>query len=157
MSTMLFVTGIIVLAVDQISKLITSSYIKIGDYISIVPNFLSLTNKQNTGAAFGILENSTGFLILISLFGLIIIYRYIRTFKVNVRNKLAFGFLLGGVTGNLIDRVFLGYVRDFIDVNIFGYNFPTFNIADSMILIGVTLLIYAIIKGEDELSENKNK
>ncbi len=157
MSTMLFVTSIIVLAIDQITKIIISSYISLGDSISLIPNLFGISYKQNYGAAFGILSNMTNILILVSLVGLIVVYRYIRTFKVNKRNNLAFGFLFGGICGNLIDRIFLGYVRDFFDLYIFSYKIPTFNIADMMILSGVILLIIAIIKGEDEYNENNSK
>lgn len=157
MSTMLFVTSIIVLAIDQITKIIISSYISLGDSISLIPNLFGISYKQNYGAAFGILSNMTNILILVSFVGLIVVYRYIRTFKVNKRNNLAFGFLFGGICGNLIDRIFLGYVRDFFDLYIFSYKIPTFNIADMMILSGVILLIIAIIKGEDEYNENNSK
>ena len=56
--------------------------------------------------------------------------------------------LFGGVFGNLVDRVFCGFVRDFIDIDLFGYNFPVFNIADVSIVIGVLLILMVTLKGE---------
>ncbi len=81
------------------------------------------------------------------------IIKNIDIFKANFRNKLAFGLLLGGIAGNLFDRIIYGFVRDFIDLKIFTYNLPIFNIADMAVIFGSILIIYAIIKGED-LNEN---
>ena len=88
-------------------------------------------------------------------YSVIMIYHFIFRFKKNTRNSIAFGLVIGGMAGNLIDRVFFGYVRDFLDFYIFNYDFPVFNIADTAIVIGIILLIYAVIKGED-LSENSS-
>ena len=65
------------------------------------------------------------------------------------RNTLLFGLLFGGIIGNLIDRIFYGYVIDFLDFTIFGYDFPVFNFADICIVSGIFLLIIAICKKED--------
>ena len=70
---------------------------------------------------------------------------------------MAFGLLLGGLSGNLIDRLFFGYVRDFLDFYIFGYDYPVFNIADICIVFGVILLIIAVLKGEDTNEDNSNR
>ena len=68
----------------------------------------------------------------------------------NTRNNIALSILLGGIAGNLADRLFLGYVRDFLDFRFGSYNFPIFNLADTFIVIGVILLIFAILKGEEK-------
>ena len=78
-----------------------------------------------------------------------------RKFQMNNRYKLAFGLLYGGILGNLLDRVFLGYVRDFLDFKIFNYNYHFFNVADIAIVIGALLMGYAIIKGEDKIKNNR--
>ena len=87
----------------------------------------------------------------------IIIYRFMYVFNKNKRNSVAFGLLFGGISGNLIDRTLLGYVRDFLDFKIFNYNYPIFNIADCAVVIGVILLIIAIFKGEDKVENNSSK
>jgi len=105
----------------------------------ITKYFLSTT--INYGAAFGILQGYTTLLILISLVVLIICLYYYFTYK-EKNVKLALTFLISGIIGNLIDRIFLGYVRDFIDLRIW----PVFNLADSFNVIGVAFLIYLSLK-----------
>ena len=88
---------------------------------------------------------------------LFLLFNYIKDFKENKRNIVAFSFIFGGILGNLCDRLFLGYVRDFLSFKVFGYFFPVFNIGDSLIVIGVILLLIAIIKGEDKKDVRRKK
>ncbi|NLA33157.1 MAG: signal peptidase II [Mollicutes bacterium] len=150
MNTLIIIITIVGLLIDQVSKFIISYLFELNHSIKLINNFLSFTYKHNYGAAWGILSGLNILFILMALIGLYLIYKYIDEFKSNKRNKIAFGFLLAGISGNLIDRIFFGYVRDFIDVKIFNYNFPIFNLADSLIVIGAILIIFAIIKGEDK-------
>ena len=143
--------------VDQVSKNLVDFYITLNNSISIIPNFFSLTYVNNYGAAWSILSNKNTFLIIISIVSLVIIYRFMYVFNKNKRNNVAFGLLFGGISGNLIDRALLGYVRDFLDFKIFNYNYPIFNIADCAVVIGVILLIIAIFKGEDKVENNSSK
>lgn len=76
-------------------------------------------------------------------------YFYMQKFKQNRRNMIAFSLVIGGLLGNLIDRIIHGYVIDFIDFYVLNYNYPIFNFADSFICIGVCMLLYAIFMGED--------
>ncbi len=145
-----------VLIVDQLTKIVIETYLKLNNPISIIKNFFSLTYTNNYGAAWNILNNKVYLLIIITLISLAIIYRFINTFTINKRNSIAFGFLLGGIVGNLLDRLFLGYVRDFLDFRIFNYNFPIFNLSDTFIFFGIFLLIIAIYKGEDN-GNNSNR
>lgn len=141
---------IVAFACDQISKVFISSYLKINESITIIKDFFHITLNNNYGAAWGILENNTKFLIFISIIAIIILIRYSYSFQKNTRNNIGFSILLAGIAGNLADRVCLGYVRDFLDFRIFSYDFPIFNLADTFIVIGVILLIIAILKGEDK-------
>jgi len=155
MNKKIMLIGTITLIIDQLLKIIVETNLTLNNYIVVIQDFFNIRNVNNYGAGWGILQNQRFLLIGVSIVALFIIYRYMNTFKTNWRNNLAFGLLYGGITGNLIDRLFLGYVRDFLDFNIFGYNFPVFIISDIAICIGVALLIFAIIKGED--NENKSR
>ena len=143
-----------VLALDQISKIIAQMFLELNISKMVIKDFFYLTLCHNDGAAWGIFSGYSFLIIALTMVALLIIYKFIYSFKRNNRNDLAFGFLLGGLGGNLIDRLFLGYVRDFFDFYIFGYDYPVFNVADIFIVVGVILLIIAIIKGED-LSDSK--
>ena len=147
---------IITFACDQVSKIVISSYLKLNESITIIKNFFNITSNHNYGAAWGILKNNTFLLIAFSIIALIILLRYSYSFKKNTRNEIAFSLLLGGIAGNLADRVCLGYVRDFLDFKIINYDFPIFNLADTFIVIGVILLIIAILKGEDKNGSSSN-
>ena len=151
-----FIIGFIFLVIDQISKIIITSTISEGGTIPIFKNFFSITNVYNTGAAFSILEGRVMFLTILSIGIVILLIKMSKDFDMNRRNIWAFGLLIGGILGNFSDRLFLGMVRDFLKLEIFGYHFPIFNIADMCIVFGVILLIFSIFKGEDK-SENRSK
>ena len=138
------------LFLDQISKSIVASCLSVGKSIKLIKDFFYITYLNNYGAAWSLFSDKNTFLIIVSIVFVIIIYRFMYVFDKNKRNSLAFGLILGGIIGNLIDRWLFGYVRDFIDFKIFGYDYPVFNIADMAVVVGVLLLIIAIIKGEDK-------
>ena len=123
--------------IDQITKIIM-----INKQIVIIPNVLNFTYIQNTGGAFGIgyinLITILNFLVLVSL--LIFLLKNIDKIKYIIPYCL----IISGGTSNLIDRIFRNYVIDFIDVNLF--NFPTFNIADICIIIGLFLVVITVLK-----------
>lgn len=144
------ILGIVLIIVDQILKIVVSSFIPLGDSIEVIKDFFYISYVNNYGGAWSILNDRVIFLIIITMIVLFMLIRYMGNFKVNIRNEIAFGLLFGGIFGNLIDRVCFGYVKDFLDFKIFGYNFPVFNFADVAIFFGVILLIIAIIKGEDK-------
>ena len=156
MNRKILTIAMVTLVVDQITKSILGNLIKLGTTKQIIKNFFYITTVHNDGAAWGIFSNQSIIIIIGTIISFIIIYKFIYGFKKNTRNNIAFGLVLGGLAGNLCDRLFLGYVRDFLDFIIFKYDFPVFNIADVAIVIGVILLIIAIIKGED-VNENNSK
>ena len=121
------------------------------DTIKVIPGFFNITYVRNTGAAFSILKDSTIFLCILSVICILILIKIIKDFPNNRYTTLAFGLLFGGIFGNLIDRLFLGSVRDFLSFS----SFPVFNLADSCIVVGVILLIIDLIVGE--VHERKNR
>lgn len=145
----IYIFGAVVVIIDQLLKMF------IDDCRIIISDFFYITSVKNYGAAWSILPNKTIFLIIVSIIVLIILFRYQSYFKMNIRNKIAFGLLYGGLLGNLLDRVMLGYVRDFLDFRIFNYNYPIFNLADIALVIGVILLGIAILKGEDHAKNSR--
>ena len=133
---------IIFLIIDIISKLVVSSLMNVYDSIVIIKNFFCITYVRNTGAAWSIFEGRVLGIIVVSLIIISFIVYYISKQKVKSKlEKIGYSLILGGSLGNLLDRVIYGYVIDFLDFNIFGYDYPIFNLADSFIFIGVILLI----------------
>jgi signal peptidase II len=157
MYTSTILIGFIIILIDQISKGLVDKYIKFGESIKVINKFFYLTNINNTGAAWGMLSNQTSLLIIITFVVIALLFYYLKVFKKNARNIIAFGLLLGGIVGNLIDRLFLGYIKDFFELHLWSYNFPIFNIGDMCIVIGAILLIIAILSGEDKKSANKSR
>ena len=128
--------------IDFISKIIISKNLIVGQTIPVVKNFFSITYVQNTGAAWSILSNKTYIIVLISFIIILVIGYYVLKNKPNTKmEKIAYSLILGGAVGNFIDRIIYGYVIDFMDFYIFGYNYPIFNIADTFIVIGIIILI----------------
>lgn len=152
---LLFAT--IALAFDQITKVIVSNFLQLNSSIKVIKNFFHLSLCHNEGAAWGLFSGNSLIIIVGTIIAIFLIYHFIFCFKQNTRNNIAFGILYGGLAGNLIDRITLGYVRDFLDFYIFKYDFPVFNVADICIVLGVLLLIYATLKGEDENVNNSNR
>jgi len=132
-----------IILIDQFTK-----YLMISNYkIFINKDFLlfRLDFVKNYGAAFSILSGSRIFLSFISIiFSLLLIYLILRKNTLKLYDLLSYSFILGGTFGNGIDRIFKGYVVDFINLNYI--NFPVFNIADISINIGFILLLYNIFK-----------
>lgn len=134
---------IIILALDQSSKFLATKNLLLNHPIPVIKGIVYLTLVQNRGAAFGILKGQIFFFIFIALIVLVLIFL---NFK-NNRHKqsslylVSLSLIFAGGLGNLIDRIFFGYVIDFIDFRIW----PVFNIADSAITIGAFILGWTIL------------
>lgn len=149
MNRKILIVAAITLLLDQTSKVIVATLFKLNEAKIIIPGFFQIHYINNYGAAWNILDNQTSLIIIFSLIALVIVYRFMYLFKKNRRNNIAFGLVVGGLVGNLMDRWLFGYVRDFFDFQLFHYDYPVFNIADIAIVLGILLLIYAVWKGED--------
>lgn len=140
-------TSFICILIDQIIKIIITTNLKFTESINVIKNFFRITYLRNNGAAFSILSGNRIFLILITLIALLIIYIFlIKNKNINKIETICYGTLIGGIIGNLIDRVRLGYVIDYLDFNIINYNYPVFNFADICIVVSAILLLIISIK-----------
>lgn len=138
----IFVFIVLVLVID----LITKYFLFDVEYFNLIPGVVSVaTNGGNDGAAWGIMSGKKITLIIITIIMLIalFIFNYFVKEKNTVYN-LGFGFIVGGAIGNLVDRIWLGYVRDFIFLD-FMPTFPIFNVADSFLCIGCALMVVYIL------------
>jgi len=136
--SLVFIVSIVVIIIDILTKWVIHN----NNFSVIILSFLKIIPVKNTGAAFSILQNATIPLIFISLavIGLILFYLD----KIEEKYTLAVSLILGGAIGNLIDRIFFGFVRDFISVS----SFPVFNIADAAVTMGAIIWIWQSFRKE---------
>ena len=151
----LIALGIIVL--DQITKYLVVRNMHLGESIQVIEQFLYITSHRNTGAAWGILAGQMWFFYAVTVVVVAGLIYYIQKMAKNHwLIGVSMGFMLGGAIGNFIDRVLHQEVIDFIDTNIFGYNFPIFNVADSALTVGVVLLMIYLLFEEKWTKEKLN-
>ena len=148
------IISLIVIIIDRILKVLVTNNFVLDARNEIIDGFFYITNCHNEGAAFSLFSGNVLFLIFITLIVLFLIYRTINKENVNKIGVLAYGLLLGGILGNLYDRIFYGYVIDYLHFVIFKFNFAIFNLADAAIVIGAILLI--VFEGSDN-DGRKNK
>ncbi|GFO59144.1 lipoprotein signal peptidase [Geomonas silvestris] len=140
----LLIVSFLVLVLDQASKIFIDRSMMLHSSIPVIPNFFSITYLRNRGAAFGILANSAyrlPFFLLVSAVAICVIVVVIK--KLREDQKLAaasLSLIFSGALGNVIDRIRLGEVIDFLDAHWYNHHWPAFNIADSAICVGVFLL-----------------
>lgn len=153
----LLVSTTLILAIDQLSKVFIDRAMDLHQSIPVIPNCFSITYIRNKGAAFGFLANTSfrlPFFIFISIVAVIvIIIAYSKLRKDQKLAMLSLAMILAGAVGNLIDRIRLGEVIDFLDVYWGNYHWPAFNIADSAICVGVFLLALDMLREERRLKE----
>lgn len=138
----IIILSIIFLIVDQITKILVVNSLVPGENIEIIKNIFNIIYTNNTGAAFSILLGKRIFLIVVAVLIIGVLLYYIKRNKIEKKiDIIALSFVIGGSLGNLIDRIVRGYVIDFISIKIGNYNFPIFNVADILIVIGVFLLL----------------
>lgn len=135
--------------IDQITKILLFNNLQIGLVNPIIKGFFNITLVLNEGAAFSILRYKTAFLIMTSLVVVTFLILYIWKSKyLRDIEYITYGVLLGGIIGNLIDRIIRGSVIDYLDFNIFGYSFPIFNFADVCIVVAMfTILLFSFKEG----------
>lgn len=154
MKNKILYVSVIIFIIDQFIKTLAFNYL---NNIAIIPGIFALTYAKNEGAAFSVLWGNTWLIIVVTILILCFLVYTILKERKKIKKHINFydmtyGLLFGGILGNLFDRILRGYVIDYISLNIFGYSFPIFNIADIAITIGVILMIIYIL-----FLENKRK
>lgn len=139
--------AVVVVALDQWSKALTRAHIEVGERLGFIPGVLDLTHVHNRGAAFGMLQ---GYAVQLAIVAIVVVlalaFVVIARRKTTIVEVIAFGLIVGGAIGNLIDRVSQGYVTDMIMTTFI--DFPVFNVADSAVTVGTVLfVIWALFFG----------
>lgn len=148
---MLIWLTLVVILLDMVSKYIVSRLLIVNESVMIIKNFFNITYVRNTGAAFSIFSENTFLVMVISFMIIMGIILYISKNKPsNKIEKISYSLILGGAIGNFIDRIIYGYVRDFIEIDIFGWDYPIFNLADVFVVVGVILLVIATWRGRND-------
>jgi signal peptidase II len=142
-----------VVIIDQVAKWMAATYLEPHQIISVIPGFFNIVLVKNRGMAFGILnQTKPGFACIFLLATTIAAIGVIIFFFLAKRNHMwltiGLSLILGGALGNLIDRIQLGYVIDFLDFFFAGYHWPAFNMADSAVTAGTLWLLFNVIKGK---------
>ena len=148
----LYGIALAIVALYQASKLIIIQAMRVGQTITVIPEFFDISFVLNPGAAFGIMASRSSafrspFFVGVSILAIgLIVYYYHRYLHEPARLPgAALGLILGGAVGNLIDRLRVGMVIDFLDFHLSGYHWPAFNVADAAISIGVGLMLLRML------------
>lgn len=146
--------------IDQTTKAWAVRRLRLGRDIEVIPGFLNLSYAQNTGVAFSMFDDygeagrwalsSVGILV-----GVLVLYYFWRVPRSNDRLLGALALLLGGIAGNVVDRIRFGFVIDFIDFYVGSWHYPTFNVADVAIVTGAALMIWDIYASKKEEAEKR--
>ena len=143
--------AVVIVVLDQVTKAIVRSQFELYEGVPVVPGFFNLTRVHNTGAAFGMLNSmdfpfKTAALAVIAAAALTGLAFFASTLPaVQWLSRVGIALIIGGAAGNLIDRISLGYVTDFVDLYWQGWHFWAFNVADAAITVGVALMVLEML------------
>lgn len=135
---------------DRISKILVITNMSVFDSFEVINNFFSITYARNFGAAFSFFRGGRYIFIMVAILVIVALFIFLKNNlkKINILDKICVSLILGGSLGNLLDRIIYGYVIDFLDFNIWGYNYPIFNFADSFIVVGTIILLINSIRND---------
>jgi signal peptidase II len=136
-------TAAVVLLADQATKAIVAASIELGARVQVIGDLVVLWHVRNTGAAFSLFQGGQAFFLIVTVLAFAMLFYFQRAFR--GRGQLlhvVLGLVLGGTLGNLIDRVRLGYVTDFVSVGIGDLRWPTWNVADASLVVGIISLVF---------------
>lgn len=140
---------LIIIAIDQISKILIFN--SKTDNLKVIDNFFYISKVENSGAAWGAFSGKMWLFYIVSVVALYFLYKiYRQSYTRSAYFRYSIVLMMAGTIGNFIDRLMFGYVRDFLNFFILGYDYPVFNVADMSLVIGVGLVILYLIKNPHE-------
>lgn len=147
----IFFISLIVILFDRIIKSWIIKVLPLYASTEFIPNILNLNHVRNQGAAWNILNNQVDTLVVISVVAILyFIYVSYKHRRSNILQRILYGLIIGGSLGNLMDRIYYGYVIDMFEIKLF--TFPIFNLADTCICMGMIGIIFLVlIKGEESI------
>jgi signal peptidase II len=160
---MLLVIAPLIVIFDQVTKILILKLVPLHKSLTVIPGFLNITHIQNAGVAFGIFSQKSSnmkqlLLMAASLMAVCLIFYFYHKSAQESRIMMAsFALIFGGAVGNFIDRARIGRVVDFIDVYIGDMHWPSFNVADSAISVGVVVLMFFVIFKKPELFSDREE
>jgi len=142
---LLLVITVVVVVLDQIVKLLIVHNFELGESITVIPGFFDLVFAKNSGIAFGLMPGKTWLFITASIAAVVILLLFLRQLDGRERlGRVGCALILGGAIGNLIDRVRLHYVVDYLDFYWTQYHWPAFNLADTAVCTGIGLFLLSM-------------
>lgn len=142
---MIYIIALVILLLDQWFKVLVEQSFNLGQSIPVIEEIFHLTYIQNTGASFGLLKEYTWWITVISLAVLVIFIYFIQTSEFDgLLFKISSGLIVGGAGGNILDRIRMGYVIDYLDFRIW----PVFNLADIAIVMGGIIFVVVLFKSD---------
>ena len=147
----LLLTALGILVVDQVSKALVVANVAVGERVRVVGDLVQIWHAQNSGAAFSLFQGGSIVFVVVSVLSLGMVAYFHRSLR--ARSwwvHLVLGVVLGGTLGNLIDRLRQGYVTDWASVGLGDLRWPTFNVADSSLVVGIgVLVLYLLLANPD--------
>jgi signal peptidase II len=138
--------ALVVVVADQLAKALVRGSLVAGQSVDVIGDFVRIVFGQNSGALFGLFKDNALMFGIVSLAVVVLIVAYHARSASSLYLTVTLGLLLGGAIGNMVDRLWLGYVVDFVDVGIGQTRFYTFNVADSAISLAILLLFFAAVR-----------
>ena len=158
MKKFILILSTLLMFIDQLIKYFVIHNLELYKSIKLIPNFFYITFVKNDGAAFSILRGNRWLLIAIGIIALMFMIKLIiMDKKITKLHVVSYSLVIGGILGNLVDRVLYGSVIDYLDFYLFGYNAPVFNFADSCIVIGAIIIICVLIKEGNNYESNNSR
>ena len=154
----LFLTTLIVLFIDRLIKFFVVSNMILLESFEIIKNFFNITYIKNDGIAFNMLSGNRIVIFVLTIIFVYLFYRmFIKDKKLSSYNKILYGVLLGGILGNLLDRIVYKSVIDYMDFRLFNFSFPVFNFADMMIVISIFFIFIEVIRGDEDANTSNTR